>query len=224
METIFINEDKIKIMLSKIEMTKYRIDKDFSKDKTESDLIIWDILDDASILTGFDTEKGSFYVQMYPSKDGGCELFVTRITRDNTTFENKTPYPLKESKNTEGIAAKKETEPIMCEKEKIRCRSRLQTQISDFSKRDGKRYIYKFYDFESLLGACKEMSLSEEEISAEAFFDEDFETFYLTVKVDSHHLSEFGGVKCKDLYLYYILERCSLICKDAVSTIANFAR
>ena len=89
METVFINKDKLKIMLTCTEMAKYRIGDDFSRDKAEADLIIWDILDDAAVSTGFDTAKGSFYVQMYPSKDGGCELFVTRIAAASNYSEKK---------------------------------------------------------------------------------------------------------------------------------------
>lgn len=79
METILINKDKIKIMLTRYDMQKYHINCDFTGSSNEAEFKIWSILDDISSVTNFNTQKGSFYVQMFPSKAGGCELFVSRI-------------------------------------------------------------------------------------------------------------------------------------------------
>lgn len=89
METVLINKDKIKIMLNRHDMQKYQINPDFSCSSNEADLKIWSILDDISVTTSFDTRKGSFYVQMFPSKAGGCELFVSRIASPSKQVNQK---------------------------------------------------------------------------------------------------------------------------------------
>ena len=189
METVFINKDKLKIMLTCSEMAKYRIDSDFSKDKQEADLIIWDILDDAAVSTGFDTAKGSFYVQMYPSKDGGCELFVTRIG-PASGFTEKAERLLRDNGET-------------------------------FPEK--KLYIYAFGNFEAMLCACRSLSLTHKDALSLAYSDSFSERFFLFLEKDTEKLSEFGGVKCKNTEKYYVLEHCTLFCKNAVTKLGAFA-
>ncbi|MCD7944798.1 MAG: adaptor protein MecA [Clostridia bacterium] len=80
METIRISESKIKVMLSREDMTKYRISR-ASADGSDPSLrvAIRSILRDAGRAGGFDPDSGQLYIQLYPDKRGGCELFVTRI-------------------------------------------------------------------------------------------------------------------------------------------------
>lgn len=196
METVFINKDKLKIMLTCNEMAKYRIGNDFSKDKAEADLIIWDILDDAAVSTGFDTAKGSFYVQMYPSKDGGCELFVTRIAAASN-YSEKTEHLLRENKKP---------------------------KISDFGQFSEKKlYIYAFSDFEALLSACKAIHLTHRDTLSLAYYDKVSEKVFLFLDKEAERLSEFGAVKCKNAEKYYIFEHCTLFSRDAVSKLSAFA-
>ncbi len=89
METVLINKDKIKIMLNRHDMQKYHISSELTGSSNETELKIWNILDDISSLTSFDTHKGSFYVQMFPSKTGGCELFISRIDISSKLSENE---------------------------------------------------------------------------------------------------------------------------------------
>ncbi|MCD8315666.1 MAG: adaptor protein MecA [Firmicutes bacterium] len=79
METIRISESKIKVMLSREDMMKYRISR-ASADGSDPSLraAIRSILRDAGRAGGFDPDSGQLYIQLYPDKRGGCELFVTR--------------------------------------------------------------------------------------------------------------------------------------------------
>ncbi len=223
METIFISKDKIKIMLSDVEMAKYRIHKDFSKDKAEADLIIWDILDDAAASTGFDTEKGSFYVQMFPSKDGGCELFVTRITAEDsindTVLQKHNMQSLKRSLER----PKKELNSAAGANLSVNCSDKNDDRICTTYSSNKKKYIYAFSEFEALLGACREISLSQQTEPSLAYYDEFSEHFYLLLSVDSYQPSEFGAVKCKLSEADYISEHCILFSENAVSDLGKFA-
>ena len=80
MELILINEKKLKIMLSLEDMKEYEIDPDsVDYDKTETRKAFWSILDEAKHRTGFDAASERVYIQMYPSREGGCEMYVTKI-------------------------------------------------------------------------------------------------------------------------------------------------
>ncbi len=58
-----------------------------------------EILSDIKQESGFDAKEDKVYIQMYPSKQGGCELFVTKIglllSEDLPSFEPNPPVPSK---------------------------------------------------------------------------------------------------------------------------------
>ncbi len=70
MELIVISESKIKLMLTRDDMDHYR---GATKD------VLREIMEDARKQCGCAVMEGRIYVQMYPSKGGGCELFVTKL-------------------------------------------------------------------------------------------------------------------------------------------------
>lgn len=90
MELILINDKKLKIMLSEADMEKYHItgdELDYSKLKTRT--LLKSILSDAKDATGFCTDGESFFVQLYTSAHGGCELFITKGSTDECAREKQ---------------------------------------------------------------------------------------------------------------------------------------
>lgn len=80
MELILINSSKLKIMLTGDEMKKYDLDTDrIDYDTTATRKAFWSILDDAKSETGFDAASDKVFIQLYPSKKGGCEMYVTKL-------------------------------------------------------------------------------------------------------------------------------------------------
>ncbi len=80
MELIVINSSKLKIMLSGDDMKKYDIDADkIDYDTTATRRAFWSILDDAKTETGFNAASDKLFIQLYPSKKGGCEMYVTKV-------------------------------------------------------------------------------------------------------------------------------------------------
>lgn len=78
MDYLRIGESKLKITLSQDELTFYGMDLltlDYAS--TETRRAFWAILDDAKHATGFDAASGRVCVQIYTSKTGGCEMYVT---------------------------------------------------------------------------------------------------------------------------------------------------
>ncbi len=82
MELIMVNSQKLKIILTKEDMTSFDISNenlDYSSAKTRKAL--GSILEKAKEQTGFDTKNDRLYIQVFPSVDGGCEMFLTRRAR-----------------------------------------------------------------------------------------------------------------------------------------------
>lgn len=80
MEWIRISSNKLKIMLSAEDARHYALDcatADYADAVTRA--AFREILTDVKEETGFDANEDKIYIQMYPSREGGCELFVTRI-------------------------------------------------------------------------------------------------------------------------------------------------
>ena len=79
MELIRISDSKLKIVLSSADMEQYGIRCDTADyANTETRRAVWTILDEAKKQTGFDAGGNRVYIQMYPSRGGGCELYVTK--------------------------------------------------------------------------------------------------------------------------------------------------
>lgn len=86
MELIRISENKIKIMLNASDMTAYDLPSE-GFDYCESTVreAFRAVLKDAGRKTGMDFSDSRLSIQLYPSKSGGCEMFVTR-NGDSTGF------------------------------------------------------------------------------------------------------------------------------------------
>ena len=80
MDFTLINESKLKIFLSEGDLDEFELSADMlDYSTTETKRMFWDVLSRAKKSTGFDTDGYRVLVQLYPSKDGGCEMFVTKI-------------------------------------------------------------------------------------------------------------------------------------------------
>ena len=80
MELIMINSEKMKIMLTREDMTYYDI-KMYSLGHTGNAVrkAFSRVLEDIKSETGFDTVTEKSILQVYPSRDGGCEVYLTRL-------------------------------------------------------------------------------------------------------------------------------------------------
>lgn len=72
MELIVISDSKFKLMLTSSDMASYT---------GNTKEILREIMHDAEAKCGYSHISGRVFIQMYPSKEGGCELFVTMLER-----------------------------------------------------------------------------------------------------------------------------------------------
>ena len=96
MEWIRINTNKLKIMLTAEDARHYalRFEKvDYADAITRR--AFRSILTDIKKEAGFDATEDRVYIQLYPSREGGCELFITKtglLPPDENEHIHKTPF------------------------------------------------------------------------------------------------------------------------------------
>lgn len=96
MELIPINKQKLKIILSCDDMLSFDItstELDYSSEKTRKALMC--ILEKAKNETGFDADDERLYIEVFPSLDGGCEMFLTKRSRLPYESESKSKLHFK---------------------------------------------------------------------------------------------------------------------------------
>ena len=80
MEYILINESKIKIICEEKDLELYGINaEDLEYGDTNSRKFIDSLLEEAKEKFGFETVKHRVLIQLFPSNDGGCEIFISKL-------------------------------------------------------------------------------------------------------------------------------------------------
>lgn len=80
MELLLISDSKLKVTLTNEDMKRLDISCDgLDYDNTETRRAFWQILDEAKSKTGFDAARDRVFIQVYPSKCGGCEMYVIKL-------------------------------------------------------------------------------------------------------------------------------------------------
>lgn len=111
MELIRINDNKLKIMLTSHDMKNYALDaQTLSCGTEETRRAFRSILHDAGVGGSFEEGKDKIYVQYYPSREGGCEMFVTKLAlvgsdaaKDSTGGTQLQPSLLSNAKGKEAV-------------------------------------------------------------------------------------------------------------------------
>ena len=78
MELILISSNKLKIILTKEEMKKYKLSADTDVSHIYGKKQFCVLLDEVKKRSGFDIMSDSIYVELFESLRGGCEIFITR--------------------------------------------------------------------------------------------------------------------------------------------------
>ena len=80
MEVLTIGKSKMKILITKSEVEQFGLTTDVElRDTSESRRVLWNILEAAKEKQGIDPTGDKVLVQLYPMRDGSCELFVTKL-------------------------------------------------------------------------------------------------------------------------------------------------
>ena len=88
MEHILISPGKLKLTLTRSDVERYDLDAVAYGEKEQvSRGALRELFSDLKNVAGFDAESERVFVQMYPSKDGGAELYITRLGRNDCDKE-----------------------------------------------------------------------------------------------------------------------------------------
>lgn len=80
MELLVISDSKLKVMLDREDMKKHGLfGSDLNYDDPATRKKLLSVLDEIKEHCGFDTAADKLLIQLYPSKDGGSEMFVTKL-------------------------------------------------------------------------------------------------------------------------------------------------
>lgn len=207
MEYVMINESKLKVMLEESDLEGLELSsEELDYANPEAKKLFGDILGYAREELGFDTSGYRVLLQLYPSRDGGCEIFITRLGR---LEESETP---KDQENS----ARKEAQ-----------RSK---------RRAKRRKAFRFERLEDLVSACKRLAENGSSPQSEAFTDLEGEWFLILSYSDEEYseildmlpvselsfISEYGSPEeARSLSLYlgeYGREICS---SGAIETLSR---
>ena len=214
MDLIKINDNKLKIMLSATDMSSLALDADhmdYTNSKTRE--AFRHILEEARDRTGFDAKGNQIYVQLYPSRGGGCEMFVTKLGVVCTLEESNSPA-------SQDLSHKKPPTPL--------------PRPKTGERTDRNRTIaFVFDEMEHLLCVCRRLRRRDFPGASEAWLGEEGKYYLLlTERQTTGHsllfdtsllsfLGEYGHQKNADMIRLYIREHARPICKeDAVGQLS----
>jgi negative regulator of genetic competence, sporulation and motility len=201
-----ISEKKLKVMLCQEDLQQFEIKAEqLDYSNTETKRMFWDILNRAKHLTGFDTDGQRVLVQLYPSKEGGCEMFVTKIG-----LLNQSDYET--LKTSEG----KTTQKFHIQK-----------------KRSHKKElcIFSFYSSKDLITVCKRLSYLGYIGESSAYIGNNEKRYLILSDIESpsndilsefSFIFEYGNIEEENVLSCYISEHGKALCENnAVAVLAK---
>lgn len=211
MKLIIISENKLKIMMNGDEMKQYGLDEnEFYCSMTNTRKILDNILSSSQVHTGFEVHKDGerILLQLYAQRDGGCELFVTKL-------------PIEE----DYISKEENSMPVFSDDERL-----LPTAKQNKSENRRITLAYRFENLENVREAC--LSLSARGFAGESELHlSDEGKYYLFVSFESgskkksspsSYLSEFGELENSEISSMYVGEYGSCLYREnAVSRVCE---
>jgi len=186
LELIIISESKIKLTLTKDEM------ESFSGNTKE---VLRGIMHEAQLKCECPRLDGRVFVQMYPSKKGGCEMFVTKL-----------------EKNINEITMRAGEERMLTEYKR------------PYLSESGSHIIYSFAEMNNLLSCCMGLMKMGYKGDSTAYIDTPTKTYYLMLDCETHVAGENFGSLCSVRTYYYINEHCNVLCgTSAVEKLGKLA-
>jgi len=206
MDMILISDTKLKVMLSPLDMEELALSgDDIDYNNTETRRAFWSILDEAKHKTGFDAARTRVFIQVYPSKSGGCELYVTKLASRNAASHDS--------------------------RHRISCRVKRTSDtsessaLSDVIENERGCVVYRFRLLDALLGAANKLCGIGYDGESSAYTDGTH--YYLALSycgiydrpnLDRYaFVGEYGESLDRNILKLYIHEHCKCICaSDAV--------
>lgn len=209
MELIIINENKLKILMTDIEMKEYGLDEnEFHLCISDTRKILSKILHNSPIKTGFEfpSPHEKILLQLYPEKKGGCELYVTKLNIENEKIGKEDGIMNADESHLLPISTKqrdKNKKPLIC---------------------------YCFKELSTVINLCKIMNTQKIQCNSSLHVDDNGKYYMVFSTQDCMIgpqsslgiISEFGELTNVENTLLFLSERGKIICeKDAIETLSK---
>lgn len=198
MEIILISETKLKVMLTSEDLQAFELEtEDLDYGNTETKRMFWDILGRAKHSVGFDTDGQRVLVQLYPSRTGGCEMFITKLgalTRSKKSDATDLHTVIKASKD------------------------------SPSAERSVRLGAFGFESISRMLSVCRRLASIGYHGNSEAYFGDDRRAYlFLSIPEATRYLpldeysfiAEYGTHENPDTLRAFLCEHARPICRDA---------
>jgi negative regulator of genetic competence, sporulation and motility len=232
MELILISNTKLKIMLNESDMRQYRISEEADCAEPDTRRAIRNLLEKAREQIGFNTEGSEIFVQLYTSRKGGCELFITKTSLEEPAQRAKEEIkssvkasekkPKRQSSLPEKPLPERDVQQVLQSAEAKKQKPRLQ---------EGGRIAFSFPDVRSLCKVCKILKDSGVTPKSRAFADGDGNCYLLLLNTGLSayarldkltFILEYGKRENPDCLSSYISEHGKEICsQNAIETLCK---
>lgn len=223
MELIKISQSRLKIMLTSEDMNEFKLDfPDLTSENCQSPearRALRCILEKAKEITGFDTGADRVFIQLYPSREGGCEMFVSK---------------------TETAALSCQTE--LCGNQSISTAGQQEDVQYDARRKPNNEMLFSrseawcFDEVEYLIEACKRLeahrkTAKRQKIHSSRVWVDEEKRYHLIIEYSSRtekegeqsfiYLSEYGICEAPEKLLLYIGEHGkSILSQGAIEAFA----
>ncbi len=201
-------------------MKEYKIGEEADCAEANTRHAIRSLLDRVKEQIGFDTEGEEIFVQLYTSKHGGCELFITKCDLSEALSEEDTVSALTQVDADIKSMHKEEKKQFL-----------PAVSEENHKRKDNGKMAFSFPSLEELCGACRVLFKSGKEADSTAYIDEEERCYLLLSGVGSSAYSrldrlsflyEYGKRESVDCLLSYINEHGHVLCPaDAIEILGT---
>ena len=202
MELIRISNSKLKIMLTPMDMRQFELSNDnFYDDSEKMHRSFRLLLDEVKRQSGFEADDHRISVQYFPSREGGCEMFISNLSGDKENGSCAlTPAPeMQPAPRTRG------------------CFSRS--------------FAYRFEGLDELLSVCRRLlpmdyinasSAWQDDTGQYYLFLNTFAASPFATPEELYFVVEYGTIENASQLRLYLAEHGTVICaENAISTLGG---
>ena len=208
MELIRISNQRLKLMLTPTDMIHFELNTEcLGESREQLHRAFRRLLEEIRQQTDFDADDSHLSVQYFPSREGGCEMFISRLGEDGGARDASLPAAVSESTALRPMRG-----------------------VAGSFRRD---CVYRFEEIDCLLKVCRRLS-SIPYICSSAAYRDDRGRYFLFLSIlapspfslppELDFIVEYGVLENTSLLRPYLLEHATVICREgAVTQLASLA-
>ena len=204
MELIRISNSKLKIMLTPMDMRHFELSTDnFYDDSEKMHRSFRLLLDEVKRQSGFEADDHRISVQYFPSREGGCEMFISNLSGEKEC-------------TTCALTPAQQMQPVTRTRGSF-CRS----------------FAYRFEGLDELLSVCRRLLPMDYITASSAYRDDTgryylilntFAASPFATPEELYFVVEYGHLENAAQLRLYLAEHGSVVCaEDAVGTLGEIA-